>query len=98
MTRDQFVQPLSMTLRDLPRGTAADLNECMVAYRNGSEVVFAFLCECGTDAIEEEFDIDDYVWEDWQPTFENWISSPAFSNRPEVLAWLSEAPPHEAGG
>ncbi|ASW04230.1 MULTISPECIES: hypothetical protein [Paraburkholderia] len=97
MTRDQFVQQLAMMLRDLPRGTAANLNECMVAYWSGSEVVFAFLCERGTDAIEEEFDIDDYVWEDWQPTFEKWISSPSFSNRPEVLAWLSDAPPHEAG-
>jgi len=86
-----------MTLRDWPRGTAANLNECMVAYWNGSEVVFAFLCERGTGAIEEEFNIDDYVWQDWQPTFEKWISSPSFSNRPEVLAWLSDAPPHEAG-
>ncbi len=61
MTRDQFVQQLAMMLRDLPRGTAADLNECMVAYWNGSGVVFAFLCERGTDAIEEEFDINDYT-------------------------------------
>jgi len=86
MTRDQFVQQLAMVLRDLPRGTAADLNKSMVAYWNGREVVFAFLCERGALAIEEGFDIDDYVWEDWQPTFETWISSPAFSNRPEMLA------------
>ena len=51
MTRDQFVHQLAMMLRDLPRGTAADLNECMAAYWNGSEIVFAFLCERGTGAI-----------------------------------------------
>lgn len=50
MTRDQFVQQLAMMLRDLPRGTAADLNAFMVAYWNGSEIVFAFLCKRGIGA------------------------------------------------
>jgi hypothetical protein len=35
-------------------------------------VIFTFLCDRGTGVVEEEFDIDDYIWEDWQPTFASW--------------------------
>ncbi|MEA3087674.1 MAG: hypothetical protein QOC89_5371 [Paraburkholderia sp.] len=97
MKRQDFVRQLAMMLRDLPVGTTADLNDCMVAYWNGYSVVFAFLGERGTGVVEEEFDIDDYVWDDWRPTFENWVSQPVFSSRPEVKQWLIDAPPHEAG-
>jgi hypothetical protein len=97
MTHHDFVRQLAMMLRDLPRGTTADLNDCMAAYWSGHSVVFAFLCERGTGVIEEEFDIDDYVWEDWRPTFESWLAQPVFSTRPEVEQWLNDAPPHEAG-
>ncbi|MDT8843799.1 hypothetical protein ParKJ_41095 [Paraburkholderia fungorum] len=97
MTRHDFVRQLAMMLRDLPRGTTADLSDCMVAYWSGYSVVFAFLCDRGTGAIDEEFDIDDYVWEDWRPAFESWVADPVFSSRPEVNQWLMDAPPHEAG-
>ena len=97
MTHQDFVRQLGMMLRDLPRGTTADLNDCMAAYWNGHAVVFAFLCERGTGVVEEEFDIDDYVWEDWQPAFENWVENPVFRRRQEVEQWLMDAPPHEAG-
>ncbi|CAD6556761.1 hypothetical protein LMG28727_06189 [Paraburkholderia kirstenboschensis] len=97
MTHQDFVRQLAMMLRDMPRGVTAELSDCMVAYWNGHSVVFAFLCERGTGAVEEEFDIDDYVWEDWRPTFENWLARPVFSASPEVELWLRDAPPHEAG-
>jgi hypothetical protein len=97
MTRERFVNQLGMMLRDVPAGTAADLSDCMVAYWDGDAVVFAFRCERGTGAIDEEFDIDDYVWEEWKPTFANWLSVPAFSSRPELIEWLRDAPPREAG-
>ncbi|WP_027800236.1 hypothetical protein [Paraburkholderia dilworthii] len=97
MTHQDFVRHLAMMLRDMPRGVTAELNDCMAAYWNGHSVVFAFLCERGTGAVEEEFDIDDYVWEDWRPTFENWLARPVFTASPEVELWLREAPPHEAG-
>ncbi|XUW93334.1 hypothetical protein OH764_34990 (plasmid) [Burkholderia sp. M6-3] len=97
MTRHDFVRQLAMMLRDLPQGATADLSDCMVAYWNGYSVVFAFLCERGTGAVDEEFDMDDYVWEDWQPAFESWVANPVFGSRPEVKRWLMDAPPHEAG-
>ncbi|MFM0572599.1 hypothetical protein PQQ88_30275 [Paraburkholderia caledonica] len=97
MTRHDFVHQLAMMLRDLPQGTVADLSDCMVAYWNGYSVVFAFLCERGTGAVDEEFDMDDYVWEDWRPAFESWLAEPIFTSRPEVKQWLMDAPPHEAG-
>ncbi|CAB3808024.1 hypothetical protein LMG28614_06725 [Paraburkholderia ultramafica] len=97
MTQDGFMSQLSMFFRDLPHGTSADLNDCIVAYWNGKAVVFAFLCEPGNDAVDEEFDLDDYVWEEWQPDFERWLKGPVFSVRPEILQWLKEAPPHDGG-
>lgn len=95
MTQDDFVRHVSMLLRDVPRGTTADLTDCMVAYWNGYAVVFAFLCERGSGAIDEEFDLDDYEWQEWQSDFERWIESPVFSARPEVLQWLKDEPPRE---
>ncbi|CDY79505.1 hypothetical protein BGLT_02286 [Caballeronia glathei] len=59
----------------------------MTAYWNGSQIVFAFLCEHGTGRIDEEFDLDDYVWEEWEPVFAAWLVSPRFSPRTELLQW-----------
>jgi hypothetical protein len=39
MTRQDFVRQLAMMLRDLPVGTSADLNDCMVAWWSGYSVI-----------------------------------------------------------
>lgn len=96
MTQDEFVSQLSMMLRDVPSGTTADLNDCMVVYWNGYAVVFGFLCERGSGEVDEEFDLNDYQWEEWRADFEKWVATPVFSVRPEVLQWLKDAPPNEA--
>ncbi|MFP3606705.1 hypothetical protein [Paraburkholderia sp. SIMBA_053] len=97
MTRDQFERELSPLLRERPPGTVALLADCLAAYWNGHATVFAFLCEHGSGAVDEEFDLDDYVWEEWQPALEAWLADPMFSTRPEVVRWLADAPPFEAG-
>lgn len=97
MTPDDFVRQVGMLLRDVPCATTADLTDGIVAYWNGYAVVFAFLCDSGRGAVDEEFDLDDYVWEDWRAEFEQWSREPVFSVRPEVLQWLKDAPPRESG-
>jgi hypothetical protein len=84
-----------MLLRDLPMGTSADLTDCTVAWWDGHQVVFGFLCEDATDAIDEEFDLGDYEWQEWQAGLTRWAAQPKFSMRPQVRAWLNESPPFD---
>jgi hypothetical protein len=72
------------------------LSNFAVVYWNGHQVVYCFLREDGGE-IDEEFDLDGYVWEVWQEQFSAWAADPVFSVRPEVREWLKDAPPHEAG-
>ncbi|SIT45447.1 hypothetical protein BN2475_560002 [Paraburkholderia ribeironis] len=46
------------------------LSDCLAAYWDGHALVYAFLCEHGSETVDEEFGMDDYVWEEWQPTLE----------------------------
>jgi hypothetical protein len=81
MKRENFEQELSTLLRQQPRGTTADLSDCMVAYWNGTSLVYAYL---GAGVIEEEPDVDDSVWEEWRLELEIWHASPSFSVRTEL--------------
>src|SRR5258707_1334087 len=47
----------------------------------------------GGGRLEEEFDLADYVWEEWALAFTAWCSMPTFTARAEVLAWSNDAPP-----
>jgi hypothetical protein len=73
------------------------LSDCLAAYWNGRTVTYAFLCERGSGAVGEEFNLDDYVWDEWQPTLKAWLAKPIFTFRPEVFQWLADAPPFDAG-
>jgi len=97
MTREQFERELPALLRERPRGTVSLLTDCLAAYWNRHGTAFAFLCERGSGAVDEEFDLDDYVWKEWQPALEAWLADPVFSARPEALRLLVDAPPFEAG-
>lgn len=97
MTQDEFVSQLAKLLRYLPRATSADLTDDVVAYWDGHAVVFAFLGDCASGEIDEEFDLDNYAWEEWRPAFERWCREPVFSVRPQLRERLNDAPPHEAG-
>ncbi|HEY1999921.1 hypothetical protein [Paraburkholderia sp.] len=97
MRLENFKSQLSMLLRDIPRGTTADIAPFAVAWWSGQCVTYAFLRDDASGQIEEEFDLDDYAWSQWQPEFEAWAEAPTFSVRSEILNWLKDAPPSEAG-
>jgi hypothetical protein len=97
MKIEDFKSHLSMLLRDLPIGTTADLTDFAVAYWGGRELTFAFLSEDRPGEIDEEFDLDDYQWAEFEPAFSAWVQTPKFSERREVLEWIKDAPPFEAG-
>lgn len=97
MKLENFKSQLSMLLRDVPIGTTADLTDFAVAYWGGRQVTYAFLAEDGSGDIGEEFDPDDYQWSEWERALSAWSEAPKFSMRREVLEWIRDAPPHEAG-
>jgi hypothetical protein len=97
MKQTDFEQHVSMLLRDCPKGTTADLEEGVVAYWNGHEVVYAFMCQDGSGLVVEEFDLNDFVWSEFDAQLSKWSAAPKFSMRAEVREWLMDAPPHEAG-
>jgi hypothetical protein len=92
MTSDQFTKQLSMMLRDLPRGTTADISDFAVAYWDGNRVTFCFLND-DSGEVDEEFELGDYEWSEWKAVFECWMREPKFSKRDTVLSWLDDAPP-----
>jgi hypothetical protein len=97
LSLEAFQSQLGMLLRDLPPGMVAELSDFALAYWNGHEVVYCFLNDDKHRQIDEEFDINDYVWEEWAPVFAAWCAAPTFSKRPEVLNWLKDAPPYDVG-
>lgn len=96
LSLEAFESHLAMLLRDQPRGITADLSDFALAYWNGHHVVYCFLRDDGSGRIEEEFELADYVWEEWAHAFSASCATPAFSARTEVLDWLKDTPPHDA--
>jgi hypothetical protein len=81
-----FKAHVAMLLRDLPRGTTADLTEVAVAYWNGRQLVGAYLRDNGR--IDEEFDFDENAWGNWREEFLLWFEAPRFSVRGDLQAAL----------
>ncbi|KNH07686.1 Glucose dehydrogenase, PQQ-dependent [Candidatus Burkholderia brachyanthoides] len=80
-----FKAHVAMLLRDLPRGTTADLTDVAVAYWNGKQVVGAYLRDNGR--IDEEFDfVDENAWGNWRDEFLLWFEAPCFSERSDLKA------------
>lgn len=92
---EQFKGQLAMLLRDLPRATTAELTDFAVAWWDGHQVVYAFLRDDGSGAIDEEFDLDDYQWQEWETDLARWVAQPKFGERAEVREWLNESPPYD---
>lgn len=89
---------LTDLLSHRPPGTTADLTDFAVAYWDGARVRYVFLHEDGDGAPDEEFELTDYEIEQWKEDLATWFKAPRFTEtRPEVLQWLKEAPPNEAG-
>ena len=94
ITRVIFEQELTALLRGQPVGTTADLCDCMVAYWNGTSLVYAYL---GAGKVEDELDVDDSVWEEWRPNLERWHATPIFSVRDEVGRSMTEGASRASG-
>jgi hypothetical protein len=86
-----FKAHVAMLLRDLPRGTTADLTDVAVAYWNGKQVVGAYLYDNGR--IDEEFDFDENAWGNWRDEFLLWFDAPRFSERNDLKAALQQPEP-----
>ncbi|WP_065058091.1 hypothetical protein [Paraburkholderia tropica] len=92
-TQEQFVSDLAMLLRDQPRGTAARLDEYVIAWLDAGHLVFAYLRDDDRRFVEEEFHLDDVVWDEWEAGFAAWLRDPAFEYREEIAGWLGDSPP-----
>jgi len=97
MTHDELHQKLTEQLRTMPLGTSADITDFAIAYWDGHKVVYAFLRDEGCGRVEEEFDFTEHEFEQWADALADWEKEPKFSARPEILEWLKDAPPFEAG-
>lgn len=97
LSLESFQSHLAMLLRDQPPGSVAELSDFAAAYWNGHEVVYCFLRDDGSGQIDEEFDIADYVWQEWASSFSAWCETPIFSIRPDVAEWLRDTPPYDMG-
>ncbi|WP_430233500.1 hypothetical protein [Paraburkholderia tropica] len=92
-TQEQFFSDLAMLLRDEPRGTVARLDEYVIAWLDARHLVFAYLRDDDRHFVEEEFDLDDVVWDEWEAGFVAWSRDPVFEYREEIAGWLGDAPP-----
>lgn len=90
-----FELHLAMLLRDQPRGMTADLSDFAIAYWNGHQVIYGFLRDDDGGCLDEEYELADYVWEEWAQAFTAWCAMPTFTARAEVLDWLMDTPPHD---
>jgi hypothetical protein len=95
LTIDQFKTELAELLRDLP-GTAADLTDSAIAYWDGHRVVYCYVNE-DTDLIDEEFDLNNGVWRDWEEYLSEWMAEPKFSVRPELRDRIDRSLTNDAG-
>jgi hypothetical protein len=88
LNHDAIDAQLASLLRDQPPGTTANLTNFAVAYWDGQRVVYVFLDEHDDAELDEEFDLTDYLLEQWEADFAAWFAEPHYSVRPELLRWL----------
>ena len=88
LNRDVIDAQVATLLRDQPPGTTANLTDFAVAYWDGRRVVYVFLDEDSHAALDEEFNLTDYLLERWEADFAAWLVEPHYSVRPELLKWL----------
>jgi hypothetical protein len=88
LNHDAVDAQLAALLRDQPCGTTANLTDFAVAYWNGCRVVYVFLDEDSYAALDEEFNLTDYLLDRWEADFAAWFAEPHYSVRPELLKWL----------
>jgi hypothetical protein len=93
----EFDAQLAKLLRDHIPGISAELTDFAVAYWDGHRVVYCFLRDDGNGKLDEEFDPTRYVWAEWHDEFIAWLADPRYSAPPELIGWMNDAPPFDAG-
>ncbi|WP_175946672.1 hypothetical protein [Caballeronia sp. BCC1704] len=95
---ESFMQHLGMLLRDQPKGTTADLLDQVCAYWTGWAIQGIYLREDGSGRLDDDFELDEGAWREWQADLLAWQAHPRFTYREELCEWLKELPPRESGG
>jgi hypothetical protein len=83
------LQPeLATLLRRLPLGTTADINERIVALRDGQEVRGFHLRPDRGGRLHADFDFDERSFNQLHSDIVAWMAAPRYSMRPELADWL----------
>jgi len=92
------IQPeLATLLRNRPLGTTADINEQTVAYWDGYEVRGIHLRHDESGRLEGDFDFDERTFNQLYADLVEWMAAPRYTVRAELVDWLKDAPPFNAG-
>jgi hypothetical protein len=51
-------------------------------------VVYVFLDEHNYAELDDEFDLTDYLLEQWNADFAAWFAEPQYFVRPDLVKWL----------
>lgn len=97
MTFEEFAAQLKMMLKDQPRGTAADLTDWAAAYWDGCQIVGIWRRADGSEKLDEEFELNEHWYGQHETELAHWLAHPNYSAPPELLEWLDDSPPCEAG-
>ena len=93
-----FQPELATRLRGRPTGTTADINEQTVVYWDGCEVRGIHLRHDGSGRLDGFFDFDERTFNQLHADLIAWMDAPRYTLRPELVDWLKNAPPFDAGG
>jgi hypothetical protein len=94
------IQPeLTTLLRNRPLGTTADINKQTVAYWDGYEVRGIHLRHDKSGRLDEnfDFDFDERTFNQLHADLVAWMAAPRYTVRPELVDWLKDVPPFNAG-
>jgi hypothetical protein len=95
------IQPaLTTLLRNRPLGTTADINKQTVAYWDGHEVRGIHLRHDESDKsdrLDGDFDLDERTLNQLYADLIAWMAAPRYTVRAELVDWLKDAPPSNAG-
>ncbi|WP_062087204.1 hypothetical protein [Caballeronia udeis] len=87
------LQPeLATLLRRLPLGTAADINECTVAFWDGQEVRGLRLRPDGGGQLDADFEFDERSFNQLHSDIVAWMAVPRYAMRPELVDWMEGRP------
>lgn len=78
-------------LSDRPRGTTADITGHTVIYWDGGRPMGVHLC-ADHPGFDDRFELDHHFCGDVHDYLSDGFADPRYSSRPELVAWLDDAP------